>query len=71
MTNKKIFCRSDPVDQERCSRIFGKTYWKTLVQMPFSIKVSGFRPATLFEERLMQRFFFCDIFKTLQNSFFI
>ena len=43
--------------QERCSKIFGKTYWKTRVQRPFSKEVSGCRPATLFEKRLMQRFF--------------
>ena len=43
--------------QERRSKIFGKTYWKTRVQRPFSKEVSGCRPATLFEKRLMQRFF--------------
>ena len=42
---------------EKCSKIFGKTYWKTRVQMPFSKNVSGCRPATLFEKKLMQRFF--------------
>ena len=34
--------------QERRSKIFGKAYWKTRVQRPFS---------TLFEKSLMQRFF--------------
>ena len=43
--------------QERRSKIFGKTYWKTRVQRPFSKEVSGCRPANLFEKRLMQRFF--------------
>ena len=42
---------------ERRSKIFGKTYWKTRAQRPFSKEVSGCRPATLFEKRLMQRFF--------------
>ena len=58
--------------QERRSKIFGKTYWKTSVQRPFSKEVSGFRPATLFEKRLMKRFFsvtfseqlFCSIVQT-------
>ena len=43
--------------QERRSKIFGKTYWKTRVQRPFSKEVTGCRPATLFEKRLTQRFF--------------
>ena len=43
--------------QERRYKILDKTYWKTRVQKPFSKEVSGCRPATLFEKRLMQRFF--------------
>ena len=56
--------------QERYSKIFGKTYRKTRVQRPFSKNISGCRPATLFEERLMQRFLFCDIFKTCEQLFY-
>ena len=56
---KDILQKESPgrVLQERRSKIFGKTYWKTRVQRPFSKEVSGCRPATLFEKRLMQRFF--------------
>ena len=56
---KDILQKESPgrVLQERCSKIFGKTYWKTRVQRPFSKEVSGCRPATLFKKRLMQRFF--------------
>ena len=43
--------------QERCFKMFGKTYWKTRVQRPFPKEVSDCRPATLFEKKLMQRFF--------------
>ena len=43
--------------QERCCKMFGKTCWKTRVKRPFSKEFSSFRPATLFEKRLMQRFF--------------
>ena len=54
--------------QERCSEIFGKSYWKTRVQEPFfKKKVSGCRSATLFEKRLMHRFFsekFLNFFRT-------
>ena len=56
--------------QERCSKIFDKTYWKTIVQRPFSKKFSGCRPAILFEERLMQKFSFSDIFKTSEQLFY-
>ena len=56
---KDILQKESPrrVLQERRSKIFGKTYWKTRVQRPFSKEVSGCRPTTLFEKRLMQRFF--------------
>ena len=56
---KDILQKESPgrVLQERCSEMFGKTYWKTRVQRPFSKEVSGCRPATLFEKRFMQRFF--------------
>ena len=71
MRQKDILQKESPgrVLQERCSKILGKTHRKTLVQEPFSKNVPGCRPATLFEKRLMQKFFFCDIFKTLPNSF--
>ena len=69
---KDILQKESPgrVLQEKCSKIFGKTYWKIRVQRPFSKNVSGCRPATLFEERLMQRFFFYDIFKTSEQLFY-
>ena len=58
-----VFCK-------KIFKIFGKTYWKTRLQRSFSKKVSGCRPAALFEERLVQRFFFCDIFKTSEQLFY-
>ena len=54
---------------EKCSKIFGKTYWKTRVQMPFSKNVSGCRPATLFEKKLMQRFFSVTFLKLFRTAF--
>ena len=54
--------------QERCSKIFGKTYWKTRAQRLFSKEVSGYRPATLFEKRPMQRLFFVTFSEQLFYS---
>ena len=74
MTNKTIFCgRSHPdlfCKKERCSKVFDKNYRKARVQASFSKKFSGCRPAILFEEA-HAKVFSCDVFNTLQNSFFI
>ena len=56
---KDILQKETPgrVLQERRPKIFGKTYWKTVVQRPFSKEVLRSRSAILFEKSLMQRFF--------------
>ena len=74
MTSKRIFYKSNHPDvfckkgaREYLANFTGKHLYKTL----FSKEVWDFRPATLFQKRLMYRLFFCEMFKTLQNCFFI
>ena len=71
VTDKKnILKKESPgrVLQEKCSKLFGKTFWKTRVQRHFSKKISGYKPATLFEERLMKRFSFCFLFYSILRT---
>ena len=74
VTNKRIFYRSSHPDMfckkgvlEYLANFIGKHQYRTL----FLKEVWSCRPATLFQKRLMYRFFFCEMFKTLQNRFFI
>ena len=58
--------------QERRSNIFGKTYWKTSAQRPFSKEVSGCRPDLYLKRGSCKGFFsvkfsehlFCSIVQT-------
>ena len=52
---------------EYLANFIGKHLYKNI----FLKEVSGCRPATLFQERLMYRFFFCELFKTFKNCLFM
>ena len=57
--------------QEKCSKIFGKAYRKTREQEPFFKKNQDIGLQIYLKRGSCIYFFFCEIFKTLQNSFFI
>ena len=69
---KNILQKESPgrVLQERCAKIFGKTYRKTREHEPFSKNISGCWPPIFFWKQPHAKVFFCDVFKTYQNSFF-
>ena len=59
-----VFCKKGAL--EYLANFLGKHLYKCL----FLKEVSGCRPATLFQEA-HAKYFFCEMFKTLQNCFFI
>ena len=70
----RIFCRSSHPDMfckksalKYLAKLTGKHVSRNLF---FKKKKSGYRPANLFNKRLMRRFFFCEIFRTFSEKLF-
>ena len=57
--------------QEKYSKVFGKAYRKTRVHEPFFKKNQDVGLQLYLKRGSCIGFFSCEIFKTLQNSFFI
>ena len=69
---KDILERQSPgrVLQERSCKMFRNGYRKTRVQEPFLKEISECRPTTLFNKRLIHRFFFWNFQNSSEQLFY-